>query len=292
MIIFKQPLLQLVTSSILLGLGAVFVVFIDLSPTIIAFYRLAIGAVLFFIILLIRQYRIASTLPAIGFALLSGAFLGADLSLWNTSIILVGPGIATILNSLQVFFMAGFGIVFLHDKPTGKLWLSLMITFIGIVLLCSNELNNNRYGIRGIGVGVLSGLMFAASMLCLREAVKYQTHSIVNTMFYASIGGVLATGIYAVAAELSFVTHELQSWVMVIIYGSVFHVLAWFLMAKAMPKLALAITGLVMCLEPVTVFFIDLSLLGKQFIIWQYLGAILTITAIYLGSQSKTRRNP
>lgn len=285
---FRQPLLQLALSSLLFGLGAVFVVFIELSPAVIAFYRLLIGAILFALVLFFQRQSLTGTPAAIGFALLSGVFLGADLGMWNAGIMLVGPGIATILNSLQVFFMAAFGIIFFKDKPTVKLWVSLLITFAGIILLCSNEINHNQSGYLGVIVGILSGLMFAASMLCLREAAKRQSHSLVSTMFYASVGGMLATGLYGVVTAAEFFTNDIISWIMIAVYGSVVHVFAWFLMAKAMPHVALALVGLVMCLEPVTVFFIDVTLLQKPLIIWQYLGAGLTVAAIYLGSQASS----
>ena len=41
---------------------------------------------------------------ALAYALLSGAALGIDLALWHESIYSVGPGISTLLNSLQIFF--------------------------------------------------------------------------------------------------------------------------------------------------------------------------------------------
>ncbi|PID67030.1 MAG: EamA family transporter [Gammaproteobacteria bacterium] len=289
---FQSPLLQLIASSIILGLGAVFVVFIDLGTTVIAFYRLFFGGLLFAALLWLKKEPLAINSKALLFALLAGAFLGLDLSLWNKSIVLIGPGMATILNSLQIFFMAGFGIIFYGEKPTGKLWTSLLLTFTGVVLLSHHEIQTATNGMSGVIVGILSALAFAASMLSLRETAKYQDHSLINTMFYTSVGGAFTTGIYAFGAHEPFITNDINSWLMIAIYASIVHVLAWFLMAKSIPKITVAVVGLVMCLEPLTVFCVDLGLLHKSITFWQAIGAMLTLTAVYLGSQSTKRKTP
>lgn len=287
----KQPTVQLGLASAIFGLGAIFVVFIDLNATVIAFYRLFIGAILFGAVLMYQKQHFGIEPMPLLFALLAGVFLGIDLSMWNTGIQLIGPGIATILNSLQVFFMALFGWLVYRDKPSAMLWLSVLVTLVGVVLLSSHEISAAPTGLSGVVISIISGLAFAASMICLREAAKRQTHSLVNTMFYASVGGALATGIYATVDGSSFIAQDAMSWLMIAIYGSVVHVFAWFMMAKSLPHVAVATAGLMMCLEPVTIFFIDLGLLGKSVTGWQALGAVLTVTAIYFGSQAAKKSN-
>lgn len=287
----KQPSIQLAIASIIFGLGAVFVVFIDLSATVIAFYRLFIGAILFAGLLIYKRESFSIAPDSLLFACLAGAFLGMDLAMWNTGIQLVGPGVATILNSLQVFCMAVFGWVIYRDKPSALLWLSLFATFFGVVLLSHHEIQSAPTGLSGVVISIISGVAFAASMLCLREASKRQAHSLLSMMFYASIAGALATGVYAVLAGSDFIAKDSLSWVMLFIYGSVVHVFAWFMMAKSLPHVSVAATGLLMCLEAVMIFFIDLGLLGKSITWWQTLGAALTITAIYFGSQAGKKKD-
>ncbi len=81
---FQQPGVQLAIASVLFGLGAVFVVFIDLNATVIAFYRLLIGGVLFATVLLAKRESLAIAPMALLFAVLAGVCLGIDLAMWNT----------------------------------------------------------------------------------------------------------------------------------------------------------------------------------------------------------------
>lgn len=284
------PAIQLTIASVLFGLGAIFVVFIQLDAVVIAFYRLLIGAVLFGMILLYNRQPLSINPRALFFAALSGVMLAIDLALWNQSILYIGPGIATIVNSLQIFFMAGFGWAFFRDKPSVKLLFSLCLSFVGVVLLCGNEIQGDDKGGIGVVVGIASGAAFAVSMLAMRQTAVHQKRSLTNTMFYASVAGALSTGIYAALTDRSFIIDDVPSWVMMGIYGSVVHVLAWYLMAKAMPHLSVAVVGLLMTLEPIIVVVIDVSFLDKALTAWQMSGALMTIGAIYMGTQSKAKK--
>jgi len=60
--------------------------------------------------------------------------------------------------------------------------------------------------------------------------------------------------------------------------------LAWGLIAYSIPKLSLALTGLLLLTEPIAALVIDYSWLDKQINTLQWSGALLTMFAIYLGS--------
>ncbi|BBI68034.1 hypothetical protein PKHYL_22250 [Psychrobacter sp. KH172YL61] len=69
-----------------------------------SFWRLAISGIVFAILAKVMRQQMPQSKRAIFYGLLSGAFLGLDLALWHESIYAVGPGISTLLNSLQIFF--------------------------------------------------------------------------------------------------------------------------------------------------------------------------------------------
>lgn len=284
--LYRQPLFQLISAALIFGSGAIFVVFIALDATVIAFYRMFIPTILFAAFLILKRHSFVMSKKALLYAIGAGIFLGADLAMWNSSILIVGPGIATILNSLQVFFMAGIGILF-YKNPSGRLlWVSLILTFLGVILLCSNEVHQTTNGGFGVFIGIISAVMFALYMACLRESAQHQTHSVAATQFYVSLSGALALGVFAALQGSSFAFTNLQSFSMILFYGGIVHVGAMLLMTIAMPHLTVAVIGMVMCLEPVAVLLIDILFLDKAISIWQYVGAILTIFAVYLGTQS------
>ena len=101
----------------------------------------------------------------IGYALLSGVFLAFDLALWHESIHAVGPGISTLLNSLQIFFLAAIGFFFYSERLSALQILSLILATIGVALIGSPEFGHNNNAAWGFVSGVVSGAMLALSMV-------------------------------------------------------------------------------------------------------------------------------
>ncbi|MFP3562250.1 EamA/RhaT family transporter, partial [Paraburkholderia sp. SIMBA_049] len=74
--------------------------------------------IVFAVLAKIMGQRMPKSRRAIFYALLSGAFLGLDLALWHESIYAVGPGISTLLNSLQIFFLAAIGFMYFNERQS------------------------------------------------------------------------------------------------------------------------------------------------------------------------------
>ena len=74
-------------------------------------------------------------------------------------------------------------------------------------------------------------------------------------------------------------------WGLVFIYGAVMQCVAWGMIAYTIPYLSLGLTGLLLLSEPVVALVIDYFGLDKPINHWQWAGAVLTLVAIYLGSQ-------
>ncbi|MGP9714361.1 DMT family transporter, partial [Psychrobacter sp. AOP22-C1-22] len=105
----RSASIGLLIGCIIFGLGSLIVAHVDIGGWAMSFWRLAISGVVFTILAKIMGQRLPYSKRAIVYGLLSGAFLGLDLALWHESIYAVGPGISTLLNSLQIFFLAAIG---------------------------------------------------------------------------------------------------------------------------------------------------------------------------------------
>ena len=100
---YAAPLL--VVGCVVFGLGSLIVKFVDVGSYAIAFWRLLIAAPIFFLLGRFFRQKMPTKRKTVGYAILSGVFLAFDLALWHESIHAVGPGISTLLNSLQIFFL-------------------------------------------------------------------------------------------------------------------------------------------------------------------------------------------
>ncbi|OOF70539.1 DMT family transporter [Rodentibacter caecimuris] len=275
----------LVIGCILFGLGSLIVKFVPVGAYAIAFWRLLISSIIFG--LLIRLYRksLPNNYKSIVWAAFAGVLLAFDLAFWHESIYAVGPGISTLLNSLQIFFLAAIGWLFFQEKQSKTQIFSLFLAIIGVLLIAGPELQHNIKGDYGIFIGLLSGACLAGSMATIRQAHQVEPISLFPLMWIISLSG----AVVLIVPSLVFNAENLYPKTMkdiglIAIYGVVMQCIAWGLIAYAIPKLSLSLTGLLLLSEPIAALIIDAFWLDKSISLLQWFGTILTLFAIYLGS--------
>lgn len=277
--------LGLLVGCLLFGAGSVIVAHVAIGSYAMAFWRLVISSFIFFALSRLFKHRFPTHKKSIGFALLAGAFLGWDLGLWHESVHAVGPGISTLLNSLQIFFLAFLGFVLFKQKQTPLQLISLVIAIIGVAMIGSPEFRHNSYALWGFVSGVVSGGCLAVSMICVRQTHAEQQVALTPLMTLVGVGGAVALLPLMMVFDMGKILPTSLSeigWILV--YGAVMQCLAWGMIVYSIPRLSLTLTGLLLLSEPVAALVIDYVWLDKPINGLQWAGAVLTMGAIYLGS--------
>ena len=281
----RTATIGLVIGCIIFGLGSLIVAHVDVGGWAMSFWRLAISGIVFAILAKIAGQSLPRSRRAIFYGLLSGAFLGLDLALWHESIYAVGPGISTLLNSLQIFFLAAIGFLYFNERQSILQLISLCLAMLGVAMIGSPEFAQNSAATWGFITGIVSGGMLAASMTFIRKTHDTEPTPILILMQLVSIGGVLAMIVPMLILDKGNIMPSTLSEVgWILVYGAVMQCLAWGLIAYSIPKLSLALTGLLLLSEPVAALLIDYTWLDKPINALQWTGALLTMLAIYLGS--------
>lgn len=276
---------MLVIGCVLFGLGSLIVKFVPVGAYAIAFWRLLIASGIFWLLMKLYRKPLPKQPKTLFWAIASGVFLAFDLAFWHESIYAVGPGISTLLNSLQIFFLAFIGWLFFQEQQSKLQLASLLIATVGVILIASPELQNNIEAGYGIFIGLLSGACLAASMASIRQAHSIEPISIFPLMWLISISGASALILPALIFNAdSLYPTTLTDISLILIYGIVMQCIAWGMIAYTIPLLSLGLTGLLLLSEPVAALVIDAFLLHKPINAWQWLGAFITLFAIYLGS--------
>ncbi|SUO97129.1 DMT family transporter [Suttonella ornithocola] len=281
-------IIGLLIGCIVFGLGSLIVAFVPINSYAIAFWRLLLACFVFVGIFLFRHQSLPGHPKALFFTCLAGIFFAFDLSLWHESIHAVGPGISTLLNSLQIFFITAIGFFFFQERPNRLQLLSLNIAILGVALIASPEFAHNQRAAWGFISGVLSGGALAASMSAVRKVHEYEPTPIIPLMLLFNLSGTIILFPIALLADGAFFPSTLSSLFWTSVYGIVMQCGAWALVVFAIPRLSLALTGLILLSEPVAAIIIDATLLAKPITAIQWLGCGLTLISIYLGT---LRRN-
>lgn len=281
----RSASIGLIVGCVVFGLGSLIVAHVPIGAYAMSFWRLLIAGIAFAVLAKVFKQQMPSSIHAIRFALISGVFLGFDLALWHESIYAVGPGISTLLNSLQIFFLAAIGFIWFNERQSKLQLLSLLIAVVGVALIASPEFAHNNNATWGFVSGIVSGSMLALSMTFIRKTHEASKTPILPLMTLISVGGCVAMLIPMMLFDQGeMIPTSLEDIGWLLVYGLVMQCLAWGLIAHSIPRLSLALTGLLLLSEPVAALVIDYFWLHKPINTIQWLGAGLTMLAIYLGS--------
>lgn len=274
----------LILGCVLFALGSLIVKIVPIGSYAIAFWRMAIGFCIFTTLIFICKQHLPKSRKAIYYALLSGIFLAFDLAFWHESIHAIGPGISTLLNGLQIFFLTAIGFFFFQERPHLTQLFSLVIAIIGVAFIAGNEFQHNGQATWGFIMGLVSGVMVAAAMASIRKVQLIEATPLIPLMALVNFSGAIVLIPFALFDAHGFIPHGTENFILIAIYGIVMQCVAWTLIAFAIPYLTFALTGLLMLSEPVAALFIDAAILQKPINLLQWFGAALTLFAIYLGT--------
>lgn len=89
---------------------------VNVEPTASAFYIELFGGFILVVFVLLQKQKIPLKAPVLFLPALCGFIFATDPGLWHQSIHFVGPGLATMLGNLQVFFLMGTGVLINRNR--------------------------------------------------------------------------------------------------------------------------------------------------------------------------------
>ena len=272
-----------------ISFSPVFVALADIAPTASAFYRVAIGGVALLLLLLVLRKRPGFSLVVYAWLMLAGVWFTADLWFWHRSIRDVGPGLSTLLASLQVIFVTLIGWLFLGERVTLRQVVAIPLALLGLALIVGIDWTVLTADYRrGVIFGVLTGLSYALYLLTLRR-VQRMTRSTLPLAEIAAMSlatAVILAGI-AGAEQQSLVVTEPRAMGWLLAYGVLAHVLGWLLIASGIAMVTPAVFGLSLLSQPLLSFIWDILIFGRGITLIEFVGGAITLTAIFVGSTAQ-----
>jgi drug/metabolite transporter (DMT)-like permease len=287
----RRAELQIVVGSVLISFSAVFVKMVDVGPTSSAFYRNVFGALALFALAVFRRDALWKGSKLLKWMVLAGVCFAADLFFWHRSILVVGPGLATILGNLQVFFVAAVGILVFREPATPRFLLSVPLAVTGLFLLVGiNWSDFDPSYRRGVAYGILTALSYGAYLLCLRGS-RRERDRLSATANLAWVSAVTAAllGAVAYAHHETLRVPDRRSWAVLIAYGVLCQAMGWIVISRVMHVVDASRVALILLLQPALTYLWDFLIFGRPMTALEIGGAALAIASIYMGSVRPTR---
>lgn len=227
----------------------------------------------------------ALTRQQAGLVILCGAFFALDLIAYHYSIHYVGPGLGTILPNFQVFIMALVGALYFKDRLQAAYLCSIPLAVGGLFLVVGIQWGalGAQYKL-GIYLGLAASVCYAGFLICLR---KLQSDMQQISFFYILMLVSLTTagfiGAEVVRTGETFAIPDIQSLLSLTALGLFSQSVGWILIASALPRLRIALSGLLLLLQPALAFVWDVLFFSRPTSGLNWTGVAIVLGAIYMG---------
>ncbi len=284
--------LLVTAGAVMISFAAVFTRLADVPATTSAAYRMLFGSAALALLLALAPSMRAGLSRNWAGSILIAAFFTLDLWAWHRSILLIGPGLSTLLANFQVFVLAAAGVLWMKERVGWRFAGGLGLAMLGLWLLFGRDWASLDAGARvGILFGLLTACAYGSYLLSLRgfqlrhagirpEARLLQV-SIACCAMLVAINAIEGNG---------FAIPDRQTLFSLLGLGIVCQVLGWLAITRGMPGLPASLVGLLLLLQPVLSIVWDLLWFDLSLVAVQAVGAGLALVGIYLGMQSRAAR--
>ena len=285
---------SLLMGAVMISFSGVWVKISHVSPTASAFYRVLIGGMILLPAALYRgeiKWQGKRYLPL---CLFCGLFFSLDLSLYHYSIHYVGPGLATILPNLEVLILAAIGFFFLHEKFNLSIIFSIPLALGGLFLIVGFEWSNlGRLYKIGVYCGLAAAICYAGFLLTLRAVQSDQGGgSFFSVLMLVSLFTAAFLGLEIHLMGGTYKIPDVKSLFALVALALFSQALGWMLITNALPLLRASLSGLILLLQPALAFVWDVLFFKRPTSIINWLGVLLVLAAIYIGTSGTAKSNP
>ncbi len=252
----------------------------DTAPVTVALYRALYSLPLLLAVWWFSRARDERPLRHRMIAVASGLFLAIDLAFWHTAIDRIGAGLATVLVSIQVVFVAGVAWMVHRERPSRNAFLLVPAIFTGVVLI-SGLGGDDAYGDdpwAGVIFGVLGGFFYALFILTLRASSRGHAAPTMGPILDSTVGigiGALAIGLLTPADMPMSVDAETHGWLLLLALLS--QLVGWPLINIALPRLAALETSVIVLAQPMLTVIWALLIFDEDLSALQWAGVLLVL---------------
>lgn len=277
----------------MISFSGVWVKLSHVTPTSAAFYRVLIGGVFLLLGSIWRREFSRLSRMQTGLVLLAGILFAMDLICFHISIHYVGPGLGTILPNFQVFIMALTGILFFKEKLRPVYMLSVPLAVIGLLFVVGIQWGQLGAQYRlGIYAGLATSIFYSGFLLSVRklhtgDRARHERAAKLSFFYILMMVSMTSAGVLAGEMFLSgdsFAVPDTQSQLSLLALGILSQGMGWLLIANALPRLRVSLSGLILLLQPALAFVWDVVFFDRPTGVLNWAGVVVVLAAIYMGT--------
>lgn len=278
-----RPLLALLLGSFGIACAAIFVrLALPAPPIVTGFWRLALATGVLAVVLAPRVRWRALPHRAVVEALVAGACFGADLALWNTSLVETSVATATFLVNTTPVFVGLFAVLVLRERLGAGLVAGGALALGGVVLLLGDDLDA-RASLRGDGLALGAALFYSGYLVLIQRARR--ALDAVTSVALSGAASTLVLGAAALWHGDPFTGFPLHSWAVFAASATVSHLAAVVGIVWALAHLSTTFASVALLAQPVGTALLGWWWLGEGLSPLQLAGGAAVLAGIGLAAR-------
>ena len=273
-----SPLTALLGGAALIGLAPIFVRLADVGPTAVAFWRVALAAPVFALLMMRKEGFGAARARSLGWLALAGLFFVGDLAVWHQSILWTSVANSTLLTNLAPVWVTLAAWLLWQERVNAAFAGGILLALLGALLLMADSLEVSRQTLIGDLLAVLTSLFYAGYLLVLSR--QRRLHSTLAVMFWTSASAAVALLPLALLQGETILPPSAQGWAVLAGLALLSHVMGQGLIAYGFAHLPASFSSVSLLLQPLAAAAFAWLLLGEHFGAQQALGGAVVLAGI------------
>jgi drug/metabolite transporter (DMT)-like permease len=274
-----KPKLSLVIGIVCISFSPIFVK-LAASPAITSgFYRIFIAWV-FLLPYCIIKGKLKTTPKALVITVIGGIVFGADIAMWNISLLKISATVSTLLANLAPVWV-GLMSYLLFKKKSGYLfWAGTIVAIIGMVILVGYQNVISLQFNEGILYAVAASVLYAVYIMITKGVLKH-----IDTftfMFYNMLGAsVLLLTIVLLRGD-ALLSFDTATWGCFIGMGVLCQLIGWLTINHSLRYLESTKVSIALLGQTVIAGFLAIGLLGEVLHLKEIIGSVIVLAGIAL----------
>lgn len=258
-----------------------------------AAYRLALAVPFFWIIAFRNDSDWWKTVPVrdrLGL-LMSGVCLALHFATWIASLSFTSVTSSVVLVTTNPLFVGLGSVIFLKERVSPRLWLGILIAFLGCLVIAATEPGHPRsapYPLWGNALA-LTGAMFMSGYLLLGRGLQTRLSTISYVASVYTVAALTLFGLVVISGS-PLGGFSAQNWLFLGLMAVVPQGIGHTLLNRSLRLLPASIVALAILGEPVGASWMAAAWLDEVPNLTQMAGAVLVLIGVGLGSFSKTAK--
>ncbi len=272
-----NPKASLLVGIICISFSPIFVRLGDASPIVSAFYRIFLAWVVLAPYCIIgKKLKIAKKDLLI--AILGGVIFGADIAIWNISLMKISATISTLVANLAPVWVGLLSYIILRKKSGRNFWIGTAVAIIGMVTLVGfNSLIRLQFNI-GLVYALIASFFYAVYIMITKGILR--NISTVTFMFYNMLGASIFMLIICGIRQDNMLHFSTPTWLYLVGVGLICQLTGWITINYAINHLEATKVSIALLSQTVIAGFWAMLFLGEKLDLNEIIGSVVVLGGI------------